>query len=50
MNKRIIAFTAIVVIGILEAIALIQGMNGVLLALGLTTIGGIAGFIAGKKI
>ena len=50
MNKTVIYSVAIVCIAALEAVALIQGINGAYLALALTTIGGIAGFVAGKKL
>jgi len=45
-NKAIIS---IICITILLAIALIKGIDGILLAAGLASITGLGGFIAGKK-
>lgn len=50
MTKVIISSVAIVTIGVIEALALIKGINGAFLMLALTFIGGIAGFTFSKKI
>lgn len=49
MNKTIICSVAIVTIGVLEALALMNGINGTYLALSIGAIGTIVGFIFGKK-
>lgn len=43
-NNTKITITAIAVIGILEAIALLKGVNGALFALVLSVIAGLAGY------
>jgi len=48
-DSMIVKTTAIVAVCVLEAIALLSGVDGALLALSFSFIGGIAGYEAGKK-
>lgn len=49
MKKVVIYSVAIAMIGLIESIALIKGINGVYLALSIGAIGAIVGRISGKK-
>lgn len=49
MKTVIVCCVAIAVIGLIETIALFRGINGTYLGLALAGIGGIAGFMFGKK-
>ena len=47
-DRTIMIITGIVCITVLETIALLKGIDGSLMALAFSTIGGILGFKAGK--
>lgn len=49
MTKAKVTAIGIIVIGALEGVAIASGMNGAMLALAFTAIGGLAGFTLGKK-
>lgn len=49
MTKNKVTAVGIVVIGALEGAAIATGMDGTILALALTTIGGLCGYGIGKK-
>jgi len=50
MSKHYVTVAAIVSITILEGLAIMQGINGIVLASSIGVIAGLGGFIAGKKI
>lgn len=50
MKKAIVCSVAIAVIGLIEVVALFRGINGTYLGISLAAIGGIAGYMFGKKL
>lgn len=50
MTKKLTPIVAIIVIAALEAYAISQGINGVLLAGSIAVIAGLGGYTARKKI
>lgn len=49
MTKAKVTAIAILVIGALEGAAIATGMDGAMLAMAFTAIGGLAGFTVGRK-
>lgn len=48
MGKHYVIMTAIVVIGVIEGLAIMKGIDGVILSSTIGVIAGLAGFVVGK--
>jgi len=49
VSKHYVTITAILSITVLEGLAILQGINGIILSSTIGVIAGLAGFLAGKK-
>ena len=49
MGKHYVTMTAIIVIGVIEGLAIMKGINGVILSSTIGVVAGLAGFVVGKN-
>ena len=50
MSKHYVTIAAILSIAVIEGLAILQGINGVILSSAIGVLAGLGGFIAGKKM